>query len=718
MTLLDLLIASAYDHLFALTQSLALPVRRRLPRRDLLQHLQHFFAQSTALPRLLDALSLAEREALHTLCQTDDPPSLHAFTHRFGPLRPYCPRRPDSPRHPWRHPASPAESLYYKALIFCLNDQVFLPDEVRTALVAMRDKETRRQGNKEMTSLSPPLPVSQSPCLQTDLCLFLALLAREDIRPLHDRWLAMRYLYDLNRRLTAPEELANVRSERAIPRLAFIHYLAEAAGLVGLISGYLKPTPAAAHWLTQPCASRALTLWQTWLDPAAANLARWQRYRLPAHATPRPLAVTSALIAELRRQPSAAPFPLQPVLDRAAGAIVDLIPWWLLDQTCLPPDSFPLQGILRELIAGPLTWLGLVSEIPNPEVRLTPLGAWLLERGPQPPEPSPSAFHLAADFTINPTRDDLPLPLPHLFSLEQWTEWTAPSQYRLTPASVARAIARGAVLADLFALLVQTTGTDLTPAQRTTLTHWATAATPLTLRHLLVLEGDPQQLHTVYTSRTLRRHLGVTLSPGRLVVQSPDVLAFTKTLQRLGHHLRVQSEFPSAADQTTPAASPPDFPAPPLPRSSAPLLSPSDAAWLWLSAEVSARLARHLGLTPAPAAALRDRIAAQAEPAALDAARALAGQLIARFERALDGETPIPPAAAGLDQRLARLEAAIDQGTEVELLYWTPSRAEPTPRRVRPLRLEWRATQPYLIAFDHLRQDERTFRLDRILEVT
>jgi predicted DNA-binding transcriptional regulator YafY len=63
---------------------------------------------------------------------------------------------------------------------------------------------------------------------------------------------------------------------------------------------------------------------------------------------------------------------------------------------------------------------------------------------------------------------------------------------------------------------------------------------------------------------------------------------------------------------------------------------------------------------------------------------------------------------------LEALEAAIEAGETVEIDYYTASRAHQTTRRVDPLRLEWRGDVVYLIAYCHLREDQRVFRVDRI----
>jgi predicted DNA-binding transcriptional regulator YafY len=61
--------------------------------------------------------------------------------------------------------------------------------------------------------------------------------------------------------------------------------------------------------------------------------------------------------------------------------------------------------------------------------------------------------------------------------------------------------------------------------------------------------------------------------------------------------------------------------------------------------------------------------------------------------------------------------------TPLTIRYYTAGRDATTDRVVDPLRVEWRgpagtpAAVPYLVGWCHLRQDERLFRVDRILEI-
>ncbi|MBI5652064.1 MAG: WYL domain-containing protein, partial [Chloroflexi bacterium] len=66
---------------------------------------------------------------------------------------------------------------------------------------------------------------------------------------------------------------------------------------------------------------------------------------------------------------------------------------------------------------------------------------------------------------------------------------------------------------------------------------------------------------------------------------------------------------------------------------------------------------------------------------------------------------------------LATLEHAIANATPLRITYYTATRDATTTRTIEPLRLEWRRQIPYLIAYCRLRQDERVFRVSRILAI-
>jgi predicted DNA-binding transcriptional regulator YafY len=70
-----------------------------------------------------------------------------------------------------------------------------------------------------------------------------------------------------------------------------------------------------------------------------------------------------------------------------------------------------------------------------------------------------------------------------------------------------------------------------------------------------------------------------------------------------------------------------------------------------------------------------------------------------------------------LDELSARLQAAIDAHAELDLTY-ADTQGKVTHRRVRPLHLDRRWGRRYLLAHCQLRDEDRHFRLDRIVQVT
>ena len=70
-------------------------------------------------------------------------------------------------------------------------------------------------------------------------------------------------------------------------------------------------------------------------------------------------------------------------------------------------------------------------------------------------------------------------------------------------------------------------------------------------------------------------------------------------------------------------------------------------------------------------------------------------------------------------ERLEVLRAALESGTNVQIVYFSASSGKETERVVTPQSL-WQAQagQWLLTAKDHLRGDRRTFRVDRIRELT
>jgi proteasome accessory factor C len=128
-----------------------------------------------------------------------------------------------------------------------------------------------------------------------------------------------------------------------------------------------------------------------------------------------------------------------------------------------------------------------------------------------------------------------------------------------------------------------------------------------------------------------------------------------------------------------------------------------------------------LRLTPAEAIALyagSAAIAALPEMAEADALR----RALAKLGRALGASAEKDPGievqlAAGSIDHLKGLQRALETGRQVHLEYLSASTGELTSRTVDPWSLVATVGHWYLIGWDHLRDDERMFRTDRLKSV-
>jgi predicted DNA-binding transcriptional regulator YafY len=128
---------------------------------------------------------------------------------------------------------------------------------------------------------------------------------------------------------------------------------------------------------------------------------------------------------------------------------------------------------------------------------------------------------------------------------------------------------------------------------------------------------------------------------------------------------------------------------------------------------VYAHLADALGLPTRPAYALARQWSEGLPLPLRDAVERTVEQTLEALHRAapLETEDRLPAPTGPL---LEALEIAIRERAVVEIEYYTAGRAQRTVRRVEPLRLEWHGEVAYLIAYCHLRGEQRVFRVERI----
>lgn len=112
---------------------------------------------------------------------------------------------------------------------------------------------------------------------------------------------------------------------------------------------------------------------------------------------------------------------------------------------------------------------------------------------------------------------------------------------------------------------------------------------------------------------------------------------------------------------------------------------------------------------------LRQTLRPQLTPLQQADAEGAAQQLLARFQSALTGYLQLPAwTLPSVIDATPIIEQALATGDDLEIRYRGPTANQVTTRTITPYWLETRHQTRYLIGWCHLRQQERTFRLDRI----
>jgi len=701
-----------------------------LDKKDVAQELSATI--HARLSQTLASLSTDALAALRALTKTEDLAIPRSdFVTRFGRLSPYRPWAPDAPPAPWPEPPSPAAALVHYGLAYPLElrtgqhrlNVVLLPHDLRDAIAVYLDLSI---------PLPPPTPHAdlqladlQLANLPAEMFAFLSLLNRRDYPVRHGRWLPPRALKLLNQRLAPPDDLGAGRSELQAARIPFLHYLAERAGLVEVIGGFLKPTLLTERWLTASHSERLRALWDVWGERCDENRALWLRYRLPTleedddpvarfHALLRPLAAcpigslgcsTDLLDALVERNPTL----LRPQTSYAA--------WVALDPDEQARFESRARAVLLELLTGPLVWFGLLKTAierkdqaatpPPAPLFLTPLGAALLGRdeGAWPQDPPAAFLHIAP--LLDRSSDGLAilidappgLSLPDRFALEAIVppDRDSPGRYHLTRQHFLRALQRSHSVAGVVNFLERASGRALSPIVLDALYRWADEFDRVAIRQMLLLQTrDEDLLQELTAQRRIRETLGQTLNARTVEVRADRLDALRR---RLAHRdILPRLELPA---EDSPAG-----------REIGPV-GEGERAAIVAALRIYTHLAHELGLPTRPAHALARRWGEGLSLPLQDAVKGRVNDVLEALHRAapVGFEDRLPEPIGPL---LDKLEAAIEEEAVIEIEYYTASRAHTTVRRVEPLRLEWRGDVAYLVAYCHLRGDQRTFRVDRI----
>lgn len=640
-----------------------LPFHTRHTRSQVYDRLYRQLVDEGRLKRCFKQLSDEERAVLAALQAGGGSLPLHPFQKSYGEIRAYRPWRGDGTQ-PWKRPQSSAEKLWHLGFIEIIKgrpDQAVLPEEVAALLPPLPHPRPTLQAPQALRQGEGANPC-ENLCL--DMAMLVGFLLDQAVRPLHGRWMPPSALRAVHQRLHVQENLDGVRSELQTGRLRFLHYLAEAAGLVAVQGCYLQPTAAAWRWLRLPAGER----WQSLLDAVKADLARrdrlWERYRLPSTDRQR----WGVLMEQLDQ--------LMPGCVYSREAFFQGIRPYLHDD---------LESSVMALLREPLTWLGIV-QMEADAIAIMPRSF----REPQ-----------NARLMLQKESIDVILPdVPHLHSLVGCCAWAKMEGHKLVidVDAIAGALEKGSDARQIAALLAELGGAPLPSEIYERIESWARKAQSLTLRQVFLLTArDPAVLTDIRSDWRLRPLLGEPLSPHHMLVLSGHELL--PKLERRG--CRVTSHL-------TPSSSPDHS-----------QISPEIVEYLWLAVRVYQKLGAFVPQDIHIPGAAREWLTAQLHNGDADRLEAESSILIDQLAQVIQGKTISPPAIQ--QENPADIKIAVQSAYEgrgaLTIEYFSPARGEKTIRTIEPVMLYERNGAAYVEAWCRLDEDTRTFRLDRILRV-
>jgi hypothetical protein len=298
-----------------------------------------------------------------------------------------------------------------------------------------------------------------------------------------------------------------------------------------------------------------------------------------------------------------------------------------------------------------------------------------------------------------------------------------PACYRLTRPRFLRALQQGHTVEGVVNFFERASGEPLPALVLDALYRWEEEFDRVAIRQVLLLQTrDAGVLRDLTGQRHIREMLGRTLNARTVVVRADQLDALLRRLARRGILPRLDLSHPHPGPLPGRERGAPSPPAPlpgrerGVPSPPAPLPGTErgeERAAIAVALRVHAHLADALGLPTRPAFALARRWSEGLPLPLRDAVERAVEQTLNALHRAapMEMEDHLPGPVGPL---LESLEVAIRERATVEIEYYTAGRAHRTTRRVDPLRLEWHGDVVYLIAYCHLRGDERVFRVDRI----
>ena len=522
----------------------------------------------------LSFLPPEETDALHALVRAGGRLPLAQFYRQFGEIREMGPAAL-AREEPWLAPANPAEDLWYRGLIYKGFDEtpegvvefIYLPDEF---LAAFAGEETvsnsdpaSEKSPKEIVKEAAPHPTDPSPPTNNIPALtpdFEPLNPPERPVPIEtgavDDVTTILSLAQVNR-LTAPSPtilpyLLNQDPNRADMLIP----LTEEIGAMRLMPEGYRATRSAVSWLKSDRFTALRRLWNAWRTSDWNEL--WHHPALICEGSGwynDPLAARKALLEAIVFSEDW--FAIDDVIGKIKKDNPDFQrpngnynTWYIRDvKTNLYLNGFEawdqVEGrLIRFLIEGPLTWLGVV-QLAGEAFRLTDRGVSWLNNAPAQEEaiieePSQSGFEKLVvldngiiQVPIDANRYERFL-TGRIASLEPATPG-GPYTYRMTAKTLADAQEQGIIPGRVIEFLEKASSGRLPASVRRALERWQEFGTEARLEEVIILRvAKAEILNTLRQHPKTRPYLGEMLGDLSAVVNRDHWPALMAAAAQLG----------------------------------------------------------------------------------------------------------------------------------------------------------------------------------------
>lgn len=525
-------------------------------RTEMVDQLSAELLRPESVARILGELSPQERGALEEVIAAGGRIKAHPFALWHGPIRPLGPGRLER-EEPWQEPASPAESLWYRGLIYKAFDEeegqvsefVLIPSDLLPLLPQVKKRP-------DFTVEKAPIPPSTHPgelSLVEDVFNLLSYLQNHEMKPRSDGSLPPRDIERLNERLLV----------RETGRFAFLHHLCQRMELIQVQEGLLKPNPTPAkQWLKSPRWRQIEALQEAWRDDSSWN-ELWRMEGLECEDTGwrnDPLMARKKILGYLVRCPPGEWLSLtsfvqaikevDPDFQRPDG---DYDSWYIrqadTDEYLLGFQHWDeVEGaLIIHLIAKPLHWLGMTSlgytEDELSSFLITPWGAAFLGLPhKEPKKETQTPLIVKPNFTVLfPATGSL----YDRFQLERFATLVESKPdlkvYRLEQRSLARGLRQGIKIDMILGFLRRASRSSLPRNVALALRNWARKYGKVRLRSVVLLEAEDEfTLQELETLPQTKRYLLEVISKRSALVAREDWPKLLAELKKIGYLSKIE----------------------------------------------------------------------------------------------------------------------------------------------------------------------------------